>query len=164
MPGGKIHNALTLATLSGVLAPYLIVQFGANPYLYASGILLGTLISPDLDIDSGNISDTMIRKVSRPAQVIWRLAWQPYSKLVPHRHPISHFPFLGTVLRIGYLFGVINVFSIFTYIIMRNLGLDDSVSLIFFWNWSFFFGLAHADIVHFLVDITIKGKEEFTEQ
>lgn len=164
MPGGKVHNALTLATLSGVLAPYLIVQFGANPYLYAGGVLVGILVSPDMDIDAGNISDAMIRRVSRPAQVVWRLAWQPYSKLVPHRHPISHFPFLGTVLRIGYLLGVVNLFSIVTYLIMRWFGLDDTVSLIWLWNWDFFFGLAHSDLVHWAVDNTIKGKETFEDQ
>ncbi len=158
MPGGKIHNALTLATLSGVLAPYLIIQFGANPYLYAGGILLGTLISPDLDIDSGNISDTMIRKVSRPAQIVWRVAWQPYGWIVPHRHPISHFPFLGTVLRIGYIFGIINVI-----LLILNLFFD-SVSFIWIWNWSFFFGLAHADLVHWAVDNTVKGKESMINE
>ena len=164
MPGGRVHNALTLATLSGVLAPYLIVQFNANPWLYASGVAVGLLVSPDLDLNNGNVSDSMIRKVFPPAQTVWRLAWSPYSKLVPHRHPISHFPFLGTVLRIGYLLGVVNVFSVVTYLVMKWFGLDDSVSVIFFWNWSFVFGLCHADIVHWAVDHTIRSKDEFTDQ
>lgn len=102
MPSGKIHSALTMATASGVLAPYLIVQFDGNPYWYVAGCVVGVLVSPDMDVDRGNVSDQLIRKVSRPAQWLWRLFWTPYALLVPHRHSLSHFPILGTIVRIGY--------------------------------------------------------------
>jgi len=159
MPGGRVHNALTLATTSGVLAPYLITQFGGNPYLYVAGCVTGLLISPDLDLNEGNISDTLIRKVFPPAQWLWRLFWTPYSLLLPHRSIFSHFPFLGTLLRIGYVFLLLNLFS-WLFFLLGNI--FDTVShFIWIWNWWFVLGLCHVDICHWAADMTIKGKDTF---
>jgi uncharacterized metal-binding protein len=162
VPGGRVHSAITIATTSGVLAPYLIVQFGGNPYFYVAGTLMGLLVTPDLDIDAGNISDTMIRKVFPPAQWIWRILWTPYAKLISHRSPISHFPFLGTLFRIGYIFLLLNLFNLLFFFFGNMF---DTVShFIWFWNWSFFFGLCHVDICHYVADITIKSKEQFINE
>jgi uncharacterized metal-binding protein len=120
-----------------------------------AGTLIGLLVTPDLDIDAGNISDTMIRKVFPPAQWLWRILWTPYSKLIPHRSPISHFPFLGTLFRIGYTFLLLNLFNLLFSLV------SDTVSFVFFWNWSFVLGLCHADVLHYFADIFIKGKEQF---
>lgn len=164
MPGGKVHTALTLATLSGVVAPYLVVNLYGNEYLYAGGVVAGLLVTPDLDIDKGNFSDTILRRVSLPAQLFWRVAWTPYGKAIPHRSHLSHFPFLGTLLRIGYIFLVINIINGLAFFIMHSFGLVDTVSIAWLWDWSFFFGLCHADIIHWAVDNTIKGKDTFEEQ
>ena len=164
MPGGKVHSALAIASAIGVISPYAIVNLGGNPYWYIGGCLVGVLVGPDLDVDDGNISDTLIRKVSSPAQWLWRRIWNPYSKLIPHRHPISHFPVLSTAIRIGYLFVIINIFCILFNIILRLFGVTDTVSIVWFWNWSFFFGLCHVDTVHFLADKFIKGNEQFNEE
>ena len=158
MPSGKVHSALTISTLSGVLAPYAIVNLNGNPYFYAAGCLIGIFVMPDLDVDNGNITDTIIRRVSRPAQKLWRLIWTPYSKLIPHRSPLSHMPVLGTLLRIGYIFLIINIFSILSHFFF------DTVSRFYFvWDWSFVTGLMHVDAIHYFADKTIKGKEMFEE-
>ena len=156
MPGGKVHSALTIATASGVIAPYAVANLGGNEYLYLAGCVTGLLIMPDMDVDGGNISDFFIRKVSRPAQWLWRLFWTPYALLIPHRHKLSHLPILGTVVRIGYVFLLINLINM-VGLLFR--GLFDSVSLVWIWDWSFFFGLAHVDAIHWFADWTIKGKE-----
>ncbi len=156
MPSGKIHTALTLSVFSGVVAPYAIVQFNMNPWMYGAGVLVGVLISPDMDVDGGNVSDQIIRKVAKPIQWVWRLLWSPYSLSVPHRHTISHFPILGTLLRLWYIFLIVNILNGIVYLFKV-----DSVSFIFLWDWAFFFGLAHADLVHWAVDNTIKGQETF---
>lgn len=158
MPGGKVHGAITLAALSGVVAPYALVQLNGNPWLYAAGCVTGLLVTPDLYLNEGNISDTMIRKIFPPAQWIWRILWTPYSLLIPHRSPISHFPLLGTLVRIGYVFLLLNLFNGLFFFFGRRF---DTVSFIFLWNWSFFFGLAHVDALHFMADKSIKGKETF---
>lgn len=157
MPSGKVHSALTLSVASGVLAPHFIWMTGGDPFKYLAGCLCGVLVMPDMDVDAGNISDTYIRKVFPPAQKIWRTFWFPYAKLVPHRHFISHFPFVGTLLRIGYIFLIVNLF-----VWIVNL-FNNTVSFIWLWDWAFVFGLCHVDIIHFVVDQTIKGKETFED-
>jgi len=147
-----------VATTSGVLAPYLIVQFNGDPYLYVAGCITGLLLTPDLDLNNGNISDTFIRRAFPPAQWLWRLFWTPYAILLPHRSLFSHFPFLGTLLRIGYIFLLLNVFNLL-FFLFGNI--FDTVSFVWIWNWSFFFGLCHVDIIHWWADNTIKGKEQF---
>jgi len=156
MPSGKVHSALTLAAVSGVIAPYAVVNLGGNEYMYLAGCVAGIMVTPDMDVNNGNISDHYIRKFSRPAQWLWRLFWTPYALLIPHRSTFSHFPFLGTTLRIGYIFLVLNLIN---FMFRLFLSIFDTVSFIWLWDWSFFFGLCHVDTIHFLVDNTIKGKE-----
>lgn len=156
MPGGRVHAAITIATASGVIAPYAIVNLDGNPYWYIAGCVVGLLVTPDLDIDKGNISDSFLRKVFPPIQWVWRTIWFPYAKLLPHRSPLSHFPILGTLLRIGYIFLIVNVLHFIFHLMTGNI-----VSIVWIWNWSFVFGLCHVDTCHFLADISIKSKEQF---
>lgn len=148
MPSGKVHLALTLSVASGVIAPYAIVQTGGDPWLYVAGALVGTMVTPDLDVDGGMYSDSVLRKVFIPLQWLWRGFWYTYAILVPHRSKISHFPFVGTAIRIFYVYFLINL-------IRWALGFP----VVFWWDWSMFFGLAHVDIVHYVVDNFIKGKQ-----
>jgi uncharacterized metal-binding protein len=136
------------------------VQLNGNPWWYAAGCVAGILVTPDLDIDAGNISDTMIRKIFPPAQWLWRILWTPYAKLISHRSPISHFPFIGTLFRIGYIFLLLNLFS-WLFSLFGNIFSNYTVSFIWFWNWSFVLGLCHVDTLHYFADISIKGKETF---
>jgi uncharacterized metal-binding protein len=165
VPSGKIHSALNLAIATGVLVPYALVNWmDGNPYMYIAGNLVGILISPDLDVDAGNVSDSIIRKVSRPAQWIWRKFWTPYSLALPHRSTLSHFPVLSTLIRLGYIVVGLNLFLMVGWGVSRIVGWDDSVSFVFLWDWSFFMGLVHVDTVHWLADKTIKGREQFTDE
>ena len=158
IPGGKVHGAITLATASGVVAPYLIVQWGGSPYWYVAGCLVGLLVTPDLDLNNGNISDTVLRRVFPPAQWLWRLFWTPYSLALPHRSKFSHFPFLGTLVRIGYVFLLLNLLNLLFFLVGN---IFDGYRFVWMWNWSFFFGLAHVDALHYLADKFIKSKEQF---
>lgn len=165
MPGGKVHSALNIAIASGVLAPYALVNWmDGNPYMYIAGNIVGILIGPDLDVDAGNVSDSIIRKVSRPAQWIWRKFWTPYSLALPHRSTLSHLPVLSTLVRLGYIVVGLNLFLIMGWGISRIVGWDDSVSFFWLWDWSFFWGLVHADTIHWLADKNIKGKEQFIDE
>lgn len=162
MPGGKVHSALTLATASGVIAPYALVQMNGNPYWYVAGCLVGLVVMPDQDLNNGNISDTMIRRVFPPAQWLWRILWTPYALILPHRSVYSHFPVLGTLLRIGYIFLLLNLFN-WLFFLFGNI--FDTVShFIWIWNWSFVAGLCHVDLIHFLADKSIKSREQFNNE
>ena len=163
MPSGKVHIAMTVSVASGVIAPYCIVQFGMNPYMYIFGNLVGICITPDLDLDGGNFTDTIIRRVSPAMQRVWRVFWTPYAKALPHRGKFSHFPVLSTLVRLGYILVAINLVNAVLRLIFSIFGFTDTV-LLFWWNWSFFFGLVHVDTVHWIADLTIKGKEQFIDE
>jgi len=155
MPSGKVHAAMTFSVATGVLAPYAIVQLNGNPYLYVAGNLVGLLVTPDLDLNNDNYSHYLIRKIFYPAYWIWKIIWKPYNLLIPHRSPISHFPLLGTLLRIGYVFLLLNLFNLLFSLV------SDTVSFVWVWDTWFFLGLAHVDTIHFLADNLIKSKEQF---
>lgn len=163
MPGGKVHTAFTIATALGVLAPYAVVNLHGNPYWYVAGNVAGVFLTPDHDVDAGNITDTIIRRVSPKLQWAWRRFWTPYALAIPHRGTISHFPILSTFLRLVYILIAVNIIKFIWWGIIRSLGWTDTVSFAFWWNWSFFWGLAHVDTVHWAADRYIKGKEQFTE-
>jgi uncharacterized metal-binding protein len=135
-----------------------------DPYMYIAGNVVGILIGCDLDVDAGNISDTIIRRVSPTAQWIWRKFWTPYSLALPHRSTLSHFPVISTLVRVGYITVGLNLLLLFGWVIARVVGLSDTVSFIWLWNWSFFWGLVHADTVHWMADQFIKGKEQFIDE
>jgi uncharacterized metal-binding protein len=153
---------MTLSVVSGVIAPYLIVQLNGNPYFYIIGNLVGLLVTPDLDLNNDNYSHYIIRKAFYPAYWIWRLFWKPYSLLISHRSPISHFPFVGTLFRIGYIFLLLNLFR-WLFFLFGNI-FNDTVSFVWFWNWSLVLGLCHVDALHYFADITIKSKEQFVNE
>jgi uncharacterized metal-binding protein len=163
MPSGKIHTALTLSVLSGVAAPYLLVNLEGNVYYYLLGNLAGILLTPDHDVDAGNFTDTIIRKVSPAAQRVWRLFWTPYAKALPHRGKFSHFPVLSTLVRLGYILIAINMVNLVIRLILSFFGVVDTVFL-WWWSWSFFWGLVHVDTIHYLADRLIKGKEQFIDE
>lgn len=134
-----------------------------DPFMYIAGNVVGILVGCDLDVDAGNISDTIIRRVSPTAQWIWRKFWTPYSLALPHRSTLSHFPVLGTLVRLGYILVSVNMVFLIGRFVLSFFVVVDTV-FIFWWSWSFFFGLVHVDTVHWLADQTIKGKEQFTDE
>lgn len=121
------------------------------------------MLTPDHDVDAGNFTDTIIRRVSPRAQWLWRKFWTPYALAIPHRGKFSHFPVLGTLVRLGYILVSANmVFLIGRFVLSFFVEVD--TVFIFWWSWSFFFGLVHVDTVHWLADQTIKGKEQFIDE
>ena len=106
MSSGKAHAIATVVT-GGVAAPLLVAagQPVTSALALAGGCLLGLVFNSDLDVRRRDThSDTIMRhSVGRTIWWIWNLLWQPYAYLIPHhRHPLSHFPLLGTVLRVIY--------------------------------------------------------------
>lgn len=164
MPGGKVHSAITLATVTGLLAPSFVWGSGGDIYMYIAGATAGVFLTPDHDVDGGNFTDTLIRKVSPPIQKVWRLFWTPYALLLPHRGKFSHFPILSTFIRLGYILLLVNLITWIVWLVSKTVGGHDTVSFVFWWNWSFFFGLCHVDALHWAADNLIKGKEQFVDE
>ena len=106
MASGKAH-AITTAVIGGVAAPLLYAagQPLSSALALAGGCLLGLVFNSDLDVRRRDThSDTIMRhSIGRTLWWFWNLLWLPYAYLIPcHRHPLSHWPVLGTVLRVIY--------------------------------------------------------------
>lgn len=136
MPNGMTHTAATLL-LAGATLPL------ANTAITA-GVLTGVLVSPDLDVDGGNISLYHLRRVGCIGGVlsgVWRAYWYPYAKLTPHRSHISHSVLFGTMLRVFYL--------IFPFLVANFFGVPMAIPQ---WFGMWFLGLCLSDALHILMD------------
>lgn len=109
MPSGKVHASVTLATAA--LAGPLLAALGRAPLQHAAafslGCLAGLLVNPDLDVEQGSRSISVMRRSTGClGAALWYLFWWPYAWMIPHRSPLSHFPVLGTLIRVAYLLGI----------------------------------------------------------
>lgn len=105
-----IHSNLIVA---GTIPPAIAVLLGEDAFALGVcvGLLAGILLTPDLDLNqtvSSAVASNgrLMRSRSWLARLVgwgWFVLWLPYALVVPHRHPVSHWPFLGTAVRLGYL-------------------------------------------------------------
>lgn len=155
MPNGKVHAFTTTAT--AVASGPALVWFANQPILYGAafglGCLTGLVLTPDLDVDHGSYSHRIVgRTAGQLARWIWWMMWWPYARLIPHRSFWSHFPVLGTLLRLVYLAGgpLLLLWSL-------NALYPHSFPALPGWhplfNW-IFAGLATVDAQHTLLDLT----------
>jgi uncharacterized metal-binding protein len=160
MSDGKTH-ALATVILGGVLAPglYLMAHVSAeNSLAFAGGCLTGLIINPDLDIRRFTHAEQVMRasggKLGRLLAGLWYTLWWPYAHLIPfHRHPLSHFPLIGTILRLVYLAAAIGLAA---WLASWVVALPDPTPLfgllapLFGWGFG---GLASVDGLHTLMDV-----------
>lgn len=152
MPSGRVHSFSTgvLSCLLGygaytVGAP---VQHAAAAGL---GALAGILLSPDLDVNSGSISDHHARELGGCwFGLLWALLWKPYRYLMPHRSGLSHFPLVGTAGRLLYLGGAV-------YLLLWLCHVTVNLSLPALPGWAPYAagGLALSDLLHYILDKTL---------
>lgn len=104
MPSGRAHAAIT--TLAGAgLAAWAWGQGWPRPDMIAlcAGCLAGIVISPDLDVDQPTRPHYIMARFGWLPAGLWRIVWLPYSRMIPHRSPVSHAPLLSTAIRLAYL-------------------------------------------------------------
>lgn len=132
-----------------------------------AGAATGIFVHPDWDVDSGDISHYYVRRVlGKPGDLVWEIWTQPYADAISHRGVISHFPIIGTLIRLIYcLFPIIIVLiphegwsktavkSIVAQAI--SIPLLCAILLLFSPDWfvPFAVGLACADTLHAVFDI-----------
>ncbi len=154
MPNGNVHN-LSTAALAAAL-PAAALAAGLLPpgraLVLSAGCLVGMLISPDLDVDHGNISYRLVRRsMGCLPGALWKLFWLPYARLIPHRSWMSHGPVVGTLLRLMYLFLV-------PAMLWSLLSLIVPLPPLVVPNWSWIpyavMGLTAADALHAVMDAT----------
>jgi uncharacterized metal-binding protein len=107
MSTGRVH-ALATVVAAGASGP-LLFSLGHFPLggaaSFVAGCMLGLVITPDLDIRHGTHAEEVVRStVGGFFAGLWFALWWPYAHIIPrHRHPLSHFPLLGTAGRVLYL-------------------------------------------------------------
>lgn len=154
MPDGRVHTLTTMA-LSGALA-YASYRAGyplTTTAALAGGALSGLLLSPDLDVDRGSISMAHVQRISGCLiGMLWSILWKPYALIIHHRSPLSHFPILGTVIRLAY----VALIGLLIMSVLRFTGINNLPVLPAWWPWSVA-GLALADLLHFILDQTLRN-------
>ncbi len=68
----------------------------------ALGCYSGIYLSPDLDLVQITRSERLAMNRYRIVGLLFYLYWLPYGYAIPHRHPFSHWPILGTCGRVLY--------------------------------------------------------------
>ena len=116
---GRSHSIATLAA-----AEYFVVRAAVDLDPVAGwtavGLFVGLVLTPDLDQDGKNISDFFIRSLpdfireifpilDKPVNYLgyfigkaWELCSWPYGWIFSHRSFWTHFPIVGTMIRIAY--------------------------------------------------------------
>lgn len=153
MPSGKVHSFSTIALAAGTGITAFRSGIGdIHTAALTGGVLAGLLLTPDLDVNGGSISNNHARKMGGWGfGLLWAILWTPYSYAIPHRSPLSHLPVLGTVFRLAYLAG-------FGYIVAGLLHMAGLMTIVLppWWPWAFA-GLVLSDTLHFLMDITLRN-------
>ena len=141
MANGRVHagDCLLIGILGGIIA-----ESRGVPLLvcvaYGVGALAGILLSPDLDQDGLTNSETVVFRRSRILGHTFFIYWYLYAIVIKHRSPWSHFPILGTVVRVAYL-------SPLWWLLFIKVGLPIPYLAI-----PALIGLAVADLLHWLRD------------
>lgn len=112
MASGKVHFAGniingTILTVSTYIYSKEIVP------LVIIGSILGTLITPDMDLEGTTFTEKLMRKIPIIG-FIWQISWYPYALLAKHRG-LSHNIFLGTLGRILWLMIIITIYTILVF-------------------------------------------------
>lgn len=117
---------------------------------------VGLIITPDLDQEGKSwIENKMMRNQNILVALfgwIHFIIWYPYAKAIPHRHFLSHFPVVGTVVRASYLLALL--FVPYWYM-TKELGWHWAINrqLVVDYGIALFYGLAVSDAVHYIFDI-----------
>jgi uncharacterized metal-binding protein len=120
---------------------------------FAGGCLAGLVIDPDLDIRHFTHAEYVLRhSAGRFLAGLWYGLWWLYARLIPyHRHPLSHFPLVGTLGRVLYLLLVVELvwFLAGRLVPLPPLSWPPATS----GTWWALGGLALVDGLHALMDI-----------
>jgi uncharacterized metal-binding protein len=145
MASGRAHHGLTiLIALGSSGGMYLAGAPKDQIIALTAGVLAGALITPDLDVQGPTRAHTIARRSGGCLfGWLWRLLWMPYSYIIPrHRHPLSHWPVIGTLTRLLYL-------GLLAWAVLSVAGLP--LPLIWWLPWAAG-GLILADIGHWFLD------------
>lgn len=150
MPSGQVHYSYYK---KGILPIGAISLLGAISHPYASiGLISGYIFhrycDPDWDIMSANSAEgRMVNELPIIGHFLFGIS-STYGSMFRrhHRSFITHFPFLSTAIRMGFVgLPVFFVLKSFDFDFMQNWFI---IIVIFFW-----IGLSIADAIHYVLDV-----------
>lgn len=157
MSSGVVHTRVTLGISGVLLVSSLILR--VSPEL-AIGAVTTVMINPDLDVDAGSITDYFLRRLGRVGWVLekaWDVFWWPYRKSLKHGGPLSHWPGVSTLGRVGYIALLLLVlpYAAFSlYYPSAEIWADLWWWLAWFYRHShLILGMMVPDTAHFILDI-----------
>lgn len=161
MASGVAHRRATIAAAIPVALITLHATNGCKEFAILAGVgcLCGIPLSPDLDVDSKTEAEKTFWRAGTLPGYAYQLLWYPYALALPHRHPLSHLPIIGTLGRLAYIQAWIWLARIHARGI---LGLDFNP---LFWlreplyTAAWVFGLMVSDALHWLMDGAPTGKK-----
>lgn len=147
MASGKTHATASLITSVplGIVAG---ISLGSIFYGVGAvvGSVLGIALTPDLDQEMTTYFEWKLIRKTGPLGYLWMALWAPYALLVPHRSFWSHFPIVGTVLRLIYILVLPTIFYVYKgyNIIIPEMAWKVVLGLVI--------GLAISDALHWIMD------------
>lgn len=111
--------------------------------LAAAGCLAGVAVHPDLDQEGVDSSEYAIIKWTLGVGFVWTALWYPYARLLRHRSFWSHFPLVGTLGRLAYLYVAVWLASRVFKFALPSMGVEFVIVGI---------GLCVSDTAHFVMD------------
>lgn len=152
MSSGVVHTKTTMITalLAGTASSFLGADMGYS-IIGTFGIMLGVILSPDLDLSDTGFHGLYILRVlfGEYFSRVFQAYWTPYSMIVRHRSWISHAPIISTAIRLMYLFAPLVIVLI---ILGYRINEDSIISLIVLFS-----GIALSDCMHIAMDVLSTG-------
>lgn len=161
MASGKVHaQAYRRGLLFSIAASLVLAGFVDPAAIWGPlGAIGGMLIDPDLS-DQHNITthtEQRMWRISPLLGYVFQVYWYPLSILIKHRAWISHWPVVGTTIRILYMFG-----PALSYVLVYGYGhrFDPVGWVLYVWakredyhwlGWTYFWW-AWQDFIHFKLD------------
>ena len=147
MSNGVVHDRLTKQIS---IPASLLLGVSVFPIVGITGSLLAVLscfigiqiqrsMTPDLDVDDGNYSFYLLRKINPILSNVLQYYWKIYALAIKHRSFISHSPIISTVIR--FIYGMWYLVFIWRYIVL-------------YWDFFLyiFIGMCIADMGHLMLD------------
>lgn len=149
MSAGTVHVKASVILASGFTLGA-IIALRPELMLSALGAIVGTIITPDLDVDKAFIGDKIVqKKAGNFAKALWLAFWRPYKKSMKHGRFLSHFPIISTIVRLAYIHFLL-------------ITLPGTVYMLIYPSWTpifvfpplpLLYGLIGSDIIHYFLDI-----------
>lgn len=145
MATGVQHAAasLVLSPVTG-LGVYAMTHNAQYAAIAAAACVAGIALTPDLDQEGLSKFEYKLIRYTLGIGFLWPAFWGLYSVLIPHRSPLSHWPLLGTSLRLCYMLILLYIIPGLRPGVLNAVGAD--------WFAYAVLGLLISDIAHWIMD------------